>query len=438
MRERRREARRCELRLLCEQEARIKQRVTEIVREADDEGDWQAGGCSSSAQWLAQLSSSDHRTAVRTRVRASALRSLPALDHALSTGALTLDQVAAAAEFATPASDAELARIAVGKAPSADRAGGAHDRPPTVGRRPGALQATRAEHDLDARAPRAHLQRAAAARAGHRLRAGHPEHRQGPARRRQAGRHDPRVAAVGCGRARHARPAARRRSDGEAQPDHPDRAHQRRRAAAARRRRPAQPRDRRAAHLRRPPPRHQAHGRDLVHSRVGRCASYPSSAHCTNAQPLPIPRLHRPPRTRSPPPHTGRAGRRDRARQPHPALPPPPQTAPRPPHPHQRHRQAARLPDQAGRAITTNQPHAPPHSPGENAGGSAGARPPCRAATNDQPTIRMQLPIEEGIPSPAARRAAATRGFSPSRRRIVAQQHDDTAPNRRSHREEYR
>ena len=53
-----------------------------------------------------------------SRAPASALRSLPALDHALSTGALTLDQVAAAAEFATPASDAELARIAVGKAPS--------------------------------------------------------------------------------------------------------------------------------------------------------------------------------------------------------------------------------------------------------------------------------------------------------------------------------
>ena len=48
-----------------------------------------------------------------------ALRSLPALDHALSTGALTLDQVAAAAEFATPETDAELARVAVGKPPSA-------------------------------------------------------------------------------------------------------------------------------------------------------------------------------------------------------------------------------------------------------------------------------------------------------------------------------
>ena len=42
--ERRREARRCELRVLREQEARIKQRVTEIVREADDEGDWERGG----------------------------------------------------------------------------------------------------------------------------------------------------------------------------------------------------------------------------------------------------------------------------------------------------------------------------------------------------------------------------------------------------------
>jgi hypothetical protein len=119
VRERRREARRRELRLLCAQEARIKQRITQIVREADDDGDWRAAGCSSSAQWLAQVCSSDHRTAVRITRTSSALRSLPALDQALSTGALTLDQVAAAAEFATPASDAELARVAVGKAPSA-------------------------------------------------------------------------------------------------------------------------------------------------------------------------------------------------------------------------------------------------------------------------------------------------------------------------------
>jgi hypothetical protein len=119
VRERRREARRRELVSICEQQARLTQRVTQIVREADDDGDWRAAGCSSSAQWLAQISSSDHRSAARITSTADALRSLPALDQALSTGALTLDQVAAAAEFATPASDAQIARIAVGKAPSA-------------------------------------------------------------------------------------------------------------------------------------------------------------------------------------------------------------------------------------------------------------------------------------------------------------------------------
>jgi hypothetical protein len=55
VRERSREARRRELRSLCAQDAQLKERVTQIVREADDEGDWQAAGCSSSAQWLAQL-----------------------------------------------------------------------------------------------------------------------------------------------------------------------------------------------------------------------------------------------------------------------------------------------------------------------------------------------------------------------------------------------
>jgi hypothetical protein len=132
VRERRREARRRELRSLCEQEARIKQRVTEIVREADDEEDWRAAGCSSSAQWLAQLSSSDHRTAERITRTSTALRCLPALDQALSTGALTLDQVAAAAEYATPGTDAALARVAVGKAPSAIALAARTMVPPTV------------------------------------------------------------------------------------------------------------------------------------------------------------------------------------------------------------------------------------------------------------------------------------------------------------------
>jgi hypothetical protein len=116
--ERCREARRCELRAICEREARDKQRLTEIVREADDDGDWRAAGCSSSAQWLAQVYRSDYGSAARVTRTSDALRSLPALDHAMSTGALTLDQVAAAVEFATPGSDAELARLAVGKSPS--------------------------------------------------------------------------------------------------------------------------------------------------------------------------------------------------------------------------------------------------------------------------------------------------------------------------------
>ena len=116
--ERRRKARRQRLRELSEQEAQIKQEVTELVRAADDERDWQSAGCSSSAQWLAQVYRSDHRTATRITTTSQALRSLPALDAALSTGTLSLDQVAAAAEFATPATDAELARVAVGKAPT--------------------------------------------------------------------------------------------------------------------------------------------------------------------------------------------------------------------------------------------------------------------------------------------------------------------------------
>jgi outer membrane murein-binding lipoprotein Lpp len=105
--ERRREARRREVRAICEEQARLAQRLTEIVREADDDGDWQAAGCASSTQWLAQVASSDHRTAAQITRTSSALRNLPALDQALSAGVLTLDQVAAAAEFATPDSDAD-------------------------------------------------------------------------------------------------------------------------------------------------------------------------------------------------------------------------------------------------------------------------------------------------------------------------------------------
>jgi hypothetical protein len=115
--ERGREARRQVLVANAAIRARLDQEDTQVVRLADDHGDWRAAGCSSSAAWLAQLSNSDYRTAVRVTSTSDALRKLPALDQAMSTGALSLDQVAAAAEFATPETDAQIAETAIGKAP---------------------------------------------------------------------------------------------------------------------------------------------------------------------------------------------------------------------------------------------------------------------------------------------------------------------------------
>jgi 5-methylcytosine-specific restriction endonuclease McrA len=115
--EREREACRREIRAICEERSRLAQRLTQLVREADDRGDYAAAGCSSSAAWLAQISSSDYRTAAQITRTGAALRELPALDHALETGALSLDQVAAAAKFATPATEREIARAAIGRAP---------------------------------------------------------------------------------------------------------------------------------------------------------------------------------------------------------------------------------------------------------------------------------------------------------------------------------
>ena len=115
-----------------EQQAQLDQRLTEISRRADDRGYWRAAGCSSLAQWLAQITSSDYRTARRLAETAEALRELPALDQAFRDGDLTLDQVAAAAPFATPASDAEIARVAVGKAPSEISLAARAIVPPTV------------------------------------------------------------------------------------------------------------------------------------------------------------------------------------------------------------------------------------------------------------------------------------------------------------------
>jgi hypothetical protein len=99
------------------EDARRAHRMTQIVREAEDDGDPQAAGCSSGAQWLAQISNCDYRIAERITRTSDALRALPALDQTFSEGDLTLDQVATAASIATPESDAEIARVAIGKAP---------------------------------------------------------------------------------------------------------------------------------------------------------------------------------------------------------------------------------------------------------------------------------------------------------------------------------
>ena len=278
------------------------------MREADDDDDWRAAGCSSSAQWLAQLSSSDHRTAVRITRTSTALRSLPALDHALSTGALTLDQVAAAAEFATPESDAELARVAVGKPPSAIGLVARTLAPPVVAddqalyaRRALSMTWTRGRRELclSGRLPLeqgaifeqaiwdiAKQQRAADKQAGSVL-----EWQQSAA-----------DALVTLAQQR------RRARWRQAQPDDADRARQRRPAAIHRGRRAAQPRDRRTARLRRAPPHDQTtrpRPRPLACRalRVVRAAARAAQA----LRPLPVPRLHRHPRARSTPPRRRRA-----------------------------------------------------------------------------------------------------------------------------------
>src|ERR1700710_3256589 len=131
-RERRREARRVEARSICAQKARLDQRLTVISREAGAEGDWDAAGCTSGAQWLAQITSSEYRTAATLVDAGAALATLPALDSALSSGALNLDQVIAAIPYATPETDAHLARIGIGMAPTQIARHARALSPPTV------------------------------------------------------------------------------------------------------------------------------------------------------------------------------------------------------------------------------------------------------------------------------------------------------------------
>src|SRR6195952_1460164 len=130
--ERRREARRVEARDLSAQKARIDQRLTVISREAGAEGDWDAAGCTSGAQWLAQITSSEYRTAATLVDAGTALATLPALDSALSSGALNLDQVTAAIPYATPETDAHLAHIGIGMAPTQIARHARALSPPTV------------------------------------------------------------------------------------------------------------------------------------------------------------------------------------------------------------------------------------------------------------------------------------------------------------------
>ena len=238
--------------------------------------------------------SSDHRTAVRITQTSVALRSLPALDHALSTGALTLDQVAAAAEFATPESDAELARVAVGKPPSAIGLVARTLAPPVV-EDDQALYARRAL-SMSGRAGGAScVQRPAAARAGRVFeQAIWDIAKQQRAADKQTGsviewQQSAADALVTLAQTR------RRRRRCAAQRDDADRASERRRAAVASRA-PGRlsPRDRRTARLRRAPPHDQAQRarpRPLARRalRVLRAAARAAQA----LRPLPVPRLHR-------------------------------------------------------------------------------------------------------------------------------------------------
>ena len=341
--ERDRESRRCELRAICEQQARLAQRLTEIVRAAGDAGDWQAAGHSTSAAWLAEIASSDYRTAARITRTSDALRKLPALDEAMSTGALTLDQVAAAAEFATPASDAELARVAVGKAPKEIALVARTIVPPKVEddkalyeRRALSMTWTRGKRELvlHGRLPLeqgvafeqaiwsvAKEQRAADKQAGVVL-----EWQQSAAdalvtlaRRDGSGagdvRRSPTTLIV------HLSEDAPPLIEGAG----PVSIETAERLTCDARRLTIKPAGARPRALSR---------RTL---RV-----LPTAARTAQALgPLPVPRLHRHTRTRSPPPHRSRARRQDRARQSHPPLPAPPQAAPRSLHPHDRKRRQA-------------------------------------------------------------------------------------------------
>ena len=321
----------------------------------------------SSAQWLADLSS-DHRTAVRITPTSSGLRSLTALDRALSTGALALDQVAAAAELRPRPAMPGWHVFAVGEASQRDRPGGAHDRPADRDGRPGALCATRAEHVVDAWSARARVRRRLPLEQGAAFeQAIWSIAKAQRAVDKQAGTR-PRVAAIGRRCARHARPGGPVTSSGGARRSrttvivhlHPT-MHRRSLEGAG----PVSPEtaERLGCDARRLTITRGVAATSCTHA-SGAAPPTRSSARCTIVhRPLPVPRLHCHSRARGAPRPRGRARRQDRARQPRPALPPPPQAAARSRHRHERgDAEHPTFRDGAGRVITANQPHAPPRT----------------------------------------------------------------------------
>jgi len=130
--ERERAACRRELGEIAAREARDKQRAMLLVRQANARGDWKAAGCSSPEQWYAQISGTTHQTAKVVTATAEALGELPAIDGALGAGLMTFDQTAAGVVHATPETDAEIARVAPGKAPGEIARAVRTLNPPTV------------------------------------------------------------------------------------------------------------------------------------------------------------------------------------------------------------------------------------------------------------------------------------------------------------------
>ena len=90
--------------------AAVQAELLDVVRAADLEEDWRVDGANDPVAWLMCLLRVSHRTAAEWVRVAAAFEHLPALREALADGRLCWDVVAPATVFATPDTDAELAR----------------------------------------------------------------------------------------------------------------------------------------------------------------------------------------------------------------------------------------------------------------------------------------------------------------------------------------